>query len=249
MYIFWFLHQTTTSCPLGLLLLCCISFDSYIKPQRCCSIPFLLSVVYLLIPTSNHNCNSKSLDLSNVVYLLIPTSNHNWYLHWFIYLLLYIFWFLHQTTTNKLLDLLEDKLYIFWFLHQTTTCTRILPFGGRLYIFWFLHQTTTPTPIRWDQFSCISFDSYIKPQLFLMLIWLPGVVYLLIPTSNHNHAFTYLAPSSLYIFWFLHQTTTYRFESTDFQCIPITFSNKKWRVEYNFLCKSTKKTPIESVRW
>ena len=36
-----------------------------------------MSVVYLLIPTSNHN-DKVVLDLNaGVVYLLIPTSNHN----------------------------------------------------------------------------------------------------------------------------------------------------------------------------
>ena len=34
---------------------CCISFDSYIKPQRYSAMVIFLSVVYLLIPTSNHN--------------------------------------------------------------------------------------------------------------------------------------------------------------------------------------------------
>ena len=114
---------------------------------------------------------------------------------------------------------------------------------------------------------CISFDSYIKPQpvfnswrlalvvylliptsnhnLVRIISVLPFVVYLLIPTSNHNYEVTIIQSSLLYIFWFLHQTTTYRFESTDFQHITITFSNKKWWVGYNFLCKSTKKTPIE----
>ena len=33
----------------------CISFDSYIKPQRTLADGLLISVVYLLIPTSNHN--------------------------------------------------------------------------------------------------------------------------------------------------------------------------------------------------
>ena len=55
----------------------CISFDSYIKPQ-----PIALRdkdeyVVYLLIPTSNHNFESDYIDTAKVVYLLIPTSNHN----------------------------------------------------------------------------------------------------------------------------------------------------------------------------
>ena len=55
----------------------CISFDSYIKPQP----PFISgsdnTVVYLSIPTSNHN-------LDGIGYLVV---------------LLYIFRFLHQTTT------------------------------------------------------------------------------------------------------------------------------------------------------
>ena len=35
------------------------------------------NVVYLLIPTSNHNHPRKIELQSVVVYLLIPTSNHN----------------------------------------------------------------------------------------------------------------------------------------------------------------------------
>ena len=34
-------------------------------------------VVYLLIPTSNHNAQRIALAEVLVVYLLIPTSNHN----------------------------------------------------------------------------------------------------------------------------------------------------------------------------
>ena len=34
--------------------------------------------------------------------------------------------------------------------------------------------------------GCISFDSYIKPQLLQVLMLGTIVVYLLIPTSNHN---------------------------------------------------------------
>ena len=33
---------------------------------------------------------------------------------------------------------------------------------------------------------CISFDSYIKPQPFFLMNIITQVVYLLIPTSNHN---------------------------------------------------------------
>ena len=55
----------------------CISFDSYIKPQLPAYMPFTENVVYLLIPTSNHNSLLKKSDEYSVVYLLIPTSNHN----------------------------------------------------------------------------------------------------------------------------------------------------------------------------
>ena len=55
LYIFWFLHQTTTSFVSGLVLYRCISFDSYIKPQLDRFNTFGVRVVYLLIPTSNHN--------------------------------------------------------------------------------------------------------------------------------------------------------------------------------------------------
>ena len=55
----------------------CISFDSYIKPQREQTAQYIAAVVYLLIPTSNHNFSELLSELFSVVYLLIPTSNHN----------------------------------------------------------------------------------------------------------------------------------------------------------------------------
>ena len=186
----------------------CISFDSYIKPQPSLSSAHIQIVVYLLIPTSNHNSGTLSYSA----------------------LVLYIFWFLHQTTTIFISLSFFVVLYIFWFLHQTTTGPSIHPHQWRLYIFWFLHQTTTcswwfgfhsscisfdsyikPQLIRvsvsmvrccisFDSYikpqrhsyryvsclCCISFDSYIKPQPRVFIIVFIYVVYLLIPTSNHN---------------------------------------------------------------
>ena len=100
LYIFWLLHQTTTCESTVAIVLCCISFDSYIKPQpsaaqtffaeSCISfdsyikpqqlfvLVFVLRVVYLLTPTSNHNCDTFLSNLLSVVYLLTPTSNHNY---------------------------------------------------------------------------------------------------------------------------------------------------------------------------
>ena len=164
LYIFWFLHQTTTCYLWYYIHSCCISFDSYIKPQRPIGSRSLRAVVYLLIPTSNHN--------------------------------------------RKKLDDFIDVLYIFWFLHQTTTVERIDVQLIRLYIFWFLHQTTTAACCNSLRNRCISFDSYIKPQLLSDAMFSTSVVYLLIPTSNHNPSFQGAPFVTLYIFWFLHQTTT-----------------------------------------
>ena len=142
----------------------CISFDSYTKPQPIFNFIFLHIVIYLLIPTPNHNDVVDRGKWSLVVYLLIPTPNHNCVPPIYKILLLYIFWFLHQTTTENAPGVLDCR--------------------------------------------CISFDSYTKPQLRGCSSVLYVVVYLLIPTPNHNLQAMVMFFSELYIFWFLHQTTT-----------------------------------------
>ena len=121
----------------------CLSLDSYIKPQRSIGCSNRLTVVYLLIPTSNHNWLVFPPMESNVVYLLIPTSNHN----------------------------VEVEIHL----------------AQMLFISWFLHQTTTFLRDNRHFRRCLSLDSYIKPQRLpaAPLCWI--VVYLLIPTSNHNY--------------------------------------------------------------
>ena len=122
----------------------CISFDSYIKPQPKRSLGLNLVVVYLLIPTSNHNFFVKWRFTRGVVYLLIPTSNHN-----------------HRHGLE-----IPSRLYIFWFLHQTTTYVKkyILTAGCISFDSYIKPQPRLSCPHRSP--SCISFDSYIKPQLF-----------------------------------------------------------------------------------
>ena len=78
LYIFRFLHQTTTTYIQYNHLLSCISFVSYIKPQRESIQLVILFVVYLSFPTSNHNSSSCGHILPVVVYLSFPTSNHNY---------------------------------------------------------------------------------------------------------------------------------------------------------------------------
>ena len=193
MYIFWFLHQTTTYALVCQQMVCCISFDSYIKPQLrvlptsrlVCCISFdsyikpqlndanmrdeascisfdsyIKPQLICVILYANLCCISfdsyikpqhiRSARLQDqVVYLLIPTSNHN----------------------AAKLEACHRTLYIFWFLHQTTTRLRPLPRRVWLYIFWFLHQTTTSMDMRTKCRRCISFDSYIKPQLMRHIPW------------------------------------------------------------------------------
>ena len=121
LYIFRFLHQTTTPSTILLLINGCISFVSYIKPQLQHSNFTDIFVVYLSFPTSNHNYSIYRILRYIVVYLSFPTSNHN--------------------------ALLEEEIYCM------------------LYIFRFLHQTTTMLSLIMQIRSCISFVSYIKPQL------------------------------------------------------------------------------------
>ena len=251
LYIFWFLHQTTTNTGDYRLKESCISFDSYIKPQHLPRRLLLLFVVYLLIPTSNHNHVSPILNylvlyifwflhqtttkqakeryniscisfdsyikpqpakvadkIQYVVYLLIPTSNHNFVARRFFYTQLYIFWFLHQTTTMRRIQANKRCCISFDSYIKPQLNDVLVGKGCQLYIFWFLHQTTTSMRGTLNAICCISFDSYIKPQLISEFCALRIVVYLLIPTSNHNTPETSVLSEVLYIFWFLHQTTT-----------------------------------------
>ena len=122
----------------------CISFVSYIKPQHLEQVPFealrCISFVSYIKPQLMRIVEIKK----SVVYLSFPTSNHNWP---------YLF-----STHN------------------------------RLYIFRFLHQTTTNHLMASWNVSCISFVSYIKPQLFVCVQRYAAVVYLSFPTSNHHRA-------------------------------------------------------------
>ncbi len=77
LYISYILHQTTTLTDACILLMCCISLISYIKPQLTKFIRLLGPVVYLLYPTSNHNVERQLIAKGYVVYLLYTTSNHN----------------------------------------------------------------------------------------------------------------------------------------------------------------------------
>ena len=91
--------------------------------------------------------------------------------------------------------------------HNSDQC-RLL--ASQLYIVLFLHQTTTRHVVAYFLHSCISYYSYIKPQLCCASGAPILVVYRTIPTSNHNCGFLANFSIMLYIVLFLHQTTTGR---------------------------------------
>ena len=140
--------------------------NSSLPPRAYLTLSFISSTEGIFFPMFQESryCAYPLCHSRCIIYILIPTSNHN----------------LAISPPTK------NPLYIFWFLHQTTTIDASMTKSITLYIFWFLHQTTTSqrTCRLWS--SCISFDSYIKPQLGLLATYFGVVVYLLIPTSNHN---------------------------------------------------------------
>ena len=71
------------------------------------------NVVYLLIPTSNHNSIAKQGSDAAVVYLLIPTSNHN--LEGLVMTNEEVVYLLIPTSNHNqmLTKLLVNELYIF----------------------------------------------------------------------------------------------------------------------------------------
>ena len=230
LYIFIFLHQTTTLPHFAFASVCCISLYSYIKPQPGGWWYILASVVYLYIPTSNHNAIHELPLAIRVVYLYIPTSNHNTRIRvrlWICVVYLYI------PTSNhncKHVPFRFTWLYIFIFLHQTTTISIFLKSPSRCISLYSYIKPQPPSTYTHPRRSCISLYSYIKPQRWPSPFQSSTVVYLYIPTSNHNKASTesksflvvylYIPTSNhnitgcrytitrLYIFIFLHQTTT-----------------------------------------
>ena len=120
----------------------CISFLSYIKPQRRTIAAARLCVVYHSFPTSNHNFAQDIYAVTHVVYHSFPTSNHN-LLHEVLIKNIVVY---HSfPTSNHNMTEPESKL-------------------GALYIIPFLHQTTTLATASNCAKCCISFLSYIKPQ-------------------------------------------------------------------------------------
>ncbi len=95
--------------------------------------------------------------------------------------------FLHQTTTEELVELVGEELFYISFLHQTTTMLLITPFMVMLFYISFLHQTTT------------------------LLLWLQKFLLLFYISFLHQTTTASCEKpslSELFYISFLHQTTT-----------------------------------------
>ena len=279
LYIFIFLHQTTTDVQLSTNLLGCISLYSYIKPQLLSRLPRRIRScisLYSYIKPQRASCPGHPYQ---VVYLYIPTSNHNSPLNSSMPHALYIFIFLHQTTTiiyyvighfgcislysyiKPQLKPQSDKrtsgcISLYSYIKpqlavdrygQLNSCISLYsyikpqrikecPCFDASCISLYSYIKPQPTAARIEETACcISLYSYIKPQLWMVRHHVARVVYLYIPTSNHNRddggycrlsvVYLYIPTSNhnkstcrnvsaaLYIFIFLHQTTTTVFNS------------------------------------
>ena len=121
----------------------CLSIYSYIKPQQsfCRLVPRrrCLSIYSYIKPQLLTRCGG----LRRGVYLSIPTSNHNRFNNNNPQLGVFIYLFLHQTTTLVPPKSWQIGVFIYLFLHQTTTCGSKLWRSPMVFIYLFLHQTTT----------------------------------------------------------------------------------------------------------
>ena len=162
--------------------------NSSLPPRAYLTLSFISSTEGIFFPMFQESryCAYPLCHSRCIIYILNPTSNHN------------------VVACEKA----ADRLYIFWFLHQTTTWACLSRALLRCISFDSYIKPQLLAADNHRRKCCISFDSYIKPQPRGALCFGILVVYLLIPTSNHNLMSELRMINWLYIFWFLHQTTT-----------------------------------------
>ena len=168
------------------MMMSCILFHFYIKPQHAQAALADVTVVSYSISTSNHN--------SLIVYPSLPQ--------------LYLIPFLHQTTTLVDDILLMAMLYLIPFLHQTTTSSVAMSPSMRCILFHFYIKPqrkrgchSRPCVVSYS----ISTSNHNQECVYLGSC---SVVSYSISTSNHNTADLPSRYKGLYLIPFLHQTTT-----------------------------------------
>ena len=143
LYIVLFLHQTTTPCLSSMQYQCCISYYSYIKPQP-----------------PRHSRHSLHSCISYYSYIKPQLSKNgtrmrNRCISYYSYI---------KPQLVPKMCLFNEVVYrtIPTSNHNWYRCSIAI---SLLYIVLFLHQTTTLYKHHISFFCCISYYSYIKPQL------------------------------------------------------------------------------------
>ena len=166
LYIFWFLHQTTTGRGEGAQKGCCISFDSYIKPQhidsrhieKSCCISFD-SYIKPQLKWNNYLTKNGCISFDSYIKPQLLASarlaaacciSFESYIKpqqplddGLVVLVVYL---LNPTSNHNVIhSALFQKLVVYLLNptsnHNPAAGTSLSPW---LYIFWILHQTTTP---------------------------------------------------------------------------------------------------------
>ena len=139
--------------------------------------------------------------IRKVVYLYIPTSNHNPVLTLIISMVLYIFIFLHQTTTvGATAPRPQGCISLYSYIKPQHDSLSLLPATCCISLYSYIKPQQYDDLVR-TATGCISLYSYIKPQLILVAVFAPSVVYLYIPTSNHNAGGSFhILPCVVYLY-------------------------------------------------
>ena len=149
-----------------------------------------------------------------VVYHLVPTSNHNRQSRKKPAHRLFIILFLHQTTTflSSMCLTIRCLSSCSYIKPQPCICLSI-----PVRVVYHLVPTSNHNDTLHRQMS-IGVVYHLVPtsnhNAAVRLVEVSKVVYHLVPTSNHNQCATYSEASELFIILFLHQTTTGKAEKS-----------------------------------
>ena len=203
-----FLHQTTTCNTTTVIVVRCILFCSYIKPQLYRNRLLFPIRCILFCSYIKPQLDNSKLQMITVVSYSVPTSNHNSPRAMAGAHPLYLILFLHQTTTRKKSFQCQTRCILF--------CSYIKPqllgeYGETTFVVSYSVPTSNHNqrPLHLVDGLVVSYSvptSNHNTALALELV--NQVVSYSVPTSNHNLLLTIMKIYLLYLILFLHQTTT-----------------------------------------
>ena len=144
------------------------------------------TVVSILLSTSNHNFPTRPIKNTLVVSILLSTSNHNYFPIKSSLMLLFQFFFLHQTTTYQGNMMMAKRCFNSSFYIKPQPAGHALRHRGGCFnsSFYIKPQLRPGRPV--GARCCFNSSFYIKPQPFRGPAQRQPVVSILLSTSNHN---------------------------------------------------------------